>query len=330
MTNSSLPADCLIWDAHSCAPLHPDYDLAKVRRHLDAGASFVSLNIGMDMNPVAQVMQVLASFRAQIAEHPDLFMLATNVAAVDEAKATGRLAIGFDLEGAVPLMERPEMVQTFYDLGVRQIHLAYNRNNSVACGCYDVDGPLTDLGRDIVRAIYAAGMLMDCSHTGRRCSLDIMELGLGPVFFSHANPMSVRTDNRNIDVEQMRKAAETGGVICVNGVGRFLRDPAATTETLIEALEVMIDVVGPAHVGLGIDYEYDDGGLPQLPADVDRRYWWPAAHGYGPNGVRGIKIARPEQLREIGEGLLARGHCLEDVRGIMGLNMRRLASTVWQ
>lgn len=91
--------------------------------------------------------------------------------------------MAFDLEGALPLLGRPEMVQLFYDLGVRQMHLAYNRNNEAAGGCYDEDMPLTPLGRRIVAAIYRAGMFMDLSHTGHRSSLEIMAMGLGPVIF---------------------------------------------------------------------------------------------------------------------------------------------------
>ncbi len=55
------------------------------------------------------------------------------------ACASGKLAIGFDLEGAMPLLEQPEMVALYRRLGVRQMHLAYNRNNSVAGGCHDVE-----------------------------------------------------------------------------------------------------------------------------------------------------------------------------------------------
>ena len=93
---------------------------------------------------------------------------------IERARAEGRLAVAFDLEGGMPLLGRSEMVQLFYDLGVRQIHLAYNRSNALGGGCYDDDVPLTPLGRRMVAAINAAGMLMDCSHTGHRTSLDIM------------------------------------------------------------------------------------------------------------------------------------------------------------
>ena len=82
------------------------------------------------------------------------------------------------------------MVALYRDLGVRQIHLAYNRNNSVADGCHDVERGLTALGRKIVAAVNEAGLLMDCSHTGRRCSLDIMAASTQPVIFSHSKPLA--------------------------------------------------------------------------------------------------------------------------------------------
>ena len=49
------------------------------------------------------------------------------------------------------------MVQLFYDLGVRRIHLAYNRNNGIGGRCYDDDVTLSALGRHIVSAVDAAG-----------------------------------------------------------------------------------------------------------------------------------------------------------------------------
>ena len=86
----------------------------------------------MDMNPISQVMAVIAGFRATIAARPDTYLLADTVQDITRAKAEGKLAIGFDLEGAMPLLEQLEMVARYKGLGVRQMHLAYNRNNSVA------------------------------------------------------------------------------------------------------------------------------------------------------------------------------------------------------
>ena len=325
---ATLHEDALVWDSHACLPLHPDADIRALERHRRAGVDFVSINIGMDMNPLPQIMAVIASFRAQLQAKPEHFVAVSDADDVAHAKAAGMLAVAFDLEGGVPLGERPEMVQLFYDLGVRQIHLAYNRNNAIGGGCYDGDIPLSDLGRRIVRAINQAGMLMDCSHTGYRTSMDIMALSDAPVIYSHANPLALADNGRNIRDDQIAACAATGGVVCVNGIGRFLGDPSAATTTLLRHVDYLVQRIGADHVGLGLDFEYDLG-LDQDPPGYDRAYWFPHAHGYGPGGpVR--RNAEPEQFPEITLGLLDLGYDETDVRKILGENMLALARRVWK
>ena len=325
---AALHQDALVWDAHACLPLHPDADVSALERHRANGVDFVSINIGMDMNPLPQIMAVIASFRAQLRASPENFVQVDGTDDVLRAKVEKKLAVAFDLEGGVPLGERPEMVQLFYDLGVRQIHLAYNRNNTIGGGCYDDDVPLSALGRRVVRAINSAGMLMDCSHTGYRTSLDIMAVSDAPVIYSHANPLALAANGRNIKDEQIDACVATGGIVCVNGVGRFLGDPEAGTAAILRHIDYLVQRVGAAHVGLGIDYEYDQG-LDQNPPGYDRAYWFPPAHGYGKEGPR-IRIAAPEQFPEITEGLLQMGYAEADIRRILGENMLGLAGRVWR
>ena len=302
------PDTPFIWDSHACLPLHPDADLGVLDRHRRAGVDFVSVNVGMDMNPLPQILATLASFRAQIAARPDLFIAVDEAADVMRAKAAGKLAVAFDLEGGVPLCERIEMVQLFHDLGVRQIHLAYNRNNSIGGGCYDDDVPLSPLGRHIFAAINRAGMLMDCSHTGFRTSMDIIEASTAPVVFSHSNPLEVSDDLRNIRTEQIDACVAGGGVICVNGVGRFLGDPGAGTPAILDAIDALVERASADHFGLGLDYSYDQG-LDDDPPGLDRAYWWPG-YAEGP----WAKIAAPEQFPEIVAGLRDRGYSETAVR----------------
>ena len=179
------------WEAHACLPLHPQADFSPIEQFHAAGVNYVSINIGMDMNPLSQVMATIAGFRATIAASPQRYVLVNSAQDIRDAAAAGKLAIGFDLEGAMPLLEQPEMVAMYRSLGVRQMHLAYNRNNSVAGGCHDEVQGLTPLGHRIVAAINTAGVLMDCSHTGRKGSLDIMAASTAPVIFSHSNPLAL-------------------------------------------------------------------------------------------------------------------------------------------
>ncbi len=323
---SALHRDALVWDAHSCLPLRPDTDLGQLARHKDAGVDFVSINVGMDMNPVADVIGVLAAFRAGIQERSEDFALAGSVADIRRAKQDGRMAIAFDLEGSLPLQGEIAMVQFYYDLGVRQIHIAYNRNNSVGGGCHDTDIGLTDFGHEVVAEINRVGMLMDCSHTGHKTSLDIMAASTRPVVFSHANPKALVDHGRNISDQQIDACAATGGVIGVNGVSLFLGDPAASTESILRHIDYLVRRVGAAHVGLGIDYSYD-AVTDDVPPDSHPAYWWPEDAGYDFDGAR---FARPEQFPEIIDGLFEMDYSETDILGILGENFARVAEATWR
>ena len=318
------------WEAHACLPLHPQADFSPLERLRDAGVNYVSVNVGMDMNPVAQILSVLAAFRANIAAQPDRFMLANSVADIEMAAATGVLAIGFDLEGAMPLQGQSEMVALYRDLGVRQIHFAYNRNNPVADGCHDVERGLTPLGLRMVEAVNAAGLLMDCSHTGRRCSLDIMAASSQPVIFSHANPLALVAHGRNISDEQIRACAATGGVICVSGVSAFLGTRTPTAVDVARHAAYVADLVGVQHAGIGLDISFRQDELnDNPPGDYDPTYWWPESAGYN-RAIERMTYTPVETWQLLAQALERVGMTAHEAGKVMGLNMMRVAGQVWQ
>lgn len=320
----------LNWEAHACLPLHPQADFSPLERLRAAGVNYVSINVGMDMNPVSQILTVLAAFRANIAAHPGHFRLVSSVMEIEAARAAGVLAVGFDLEGALPLLEQPDMVALYRDLGVRQIHLAYNRNNSVADGCHDVERGLTPLGRRMVEAVNAAGLLMDCSHTGRRCSLDIMAASSQPVIFSHANPLALVEHGRNITDEQIRACAATGGVVCVSGVSAFLGTRTPSADDVARHAAYVAGLVGAQHVGIGLDISFRQDELDDRPpGDYDPAYWWPAAAGYK-RAVERMTYTPVETWQLLAQALERVGMAPGEAAGVMGLNMMRVAGQVWQ
>jgi membrane dipeptidase len=265
-----------------------------------------------------------------VAAQPERFVLANTIQDVERAAAQGKLAIGFDLEGAMPLLEQPDMVALYQSLGVRQMHLAYNRNNSVAGGCHDVEQGLTSLGHEVVQAINAAGVLMDCSHTGRRCSLDIMAHSQAPVIFSHANPLALVEHGRNITDEQIRACAATGGVVCISGVSKFLGTGNArpSAKDIARHAAYVADLVGVQHVGVGFDISFHQAGIEQEPPQGwDRAFWWPASAGYAPDKPSSYPAIEdwtllPQALQDLG---MTQAESL----AVMGGNMTRVASQVW-
>lgn len=317
--------DLIVWDAHACLPLVPAQDMSALERHRAAGATFVHVNVGMDYNSLEQIIRVMAGYRSWLAEHSKRFVLAGSVDDVRQAKQDGRLAVAFDLEGSMMLQGDLDMLGLFHDLGVRQMHLAYNRSNAIAGGCHDRDSGLSALGRQVVRRMNELGIIVDCSHMGLRSSLAAMEISTRPVVFSHSNVKALQDHPRNITDDQIDACAATDGVVGICGIGPFLGDDETSTDLLLRHVDYVVERVGPRHVGLGLDYVFDQTH-DEMPADEDRDYWYPKAHSYD---LQGMRIKPPEHLPEIADALLERGYRPEDVRGVMGGNFLRVAEVTW-
>ena len=317
------------WEAHTCLPLHPAASFAPLERYRALGVHYASINVGMDMNPLSQILPVIAAFRARLAAIPERFVLPDRVADIEHARDTQRMAVGFDLEGALPLLEQPEMVAMFRDLGVRQIHFAYNRNNAVAGGCHDEPQGLTPLGQRMVEAVNDAGILMDCAHTERRSSLDIMAHSRHPVVFSHANPLALVEHGRNISDEQIRACAATGGVVCISGVSKFLGAAQPNAADVAHHVAYVAHLVGADHVGLGLDIGFSEPGLKDdPPPPFDPAHWWPASAGYG-LGIQGIAYTPVDTWATLPSALRAVGLSETEIGQVMGGNMARVARLVW-
>jgi membrane dipeptidase len=311
----------LVWDTHACFRLDPNADLSELKRYRDSGVSFASLNIGMDLNTFENTMQVLARYRSHIASHPDRYVHASTVDDIRKAKESGKLAIAFDLEGSEPLLGNLNMISLYYDLGVRQMLLAYNKDNRASGGCMEGYLGLTDFGRDVIREMNRVGMVVDLSHMAQRATLEACEVSTAPVIFSHSNPNGLRQHARNISDEQIKACAQTGGVVGINGIGDFLG--GTSSELVVRNIEYVLDLVGPRHVGLGLDYVVDKqelieyvGGHPDIvPPDKIGNV---------------LSFVEPGQFPEFTELLYQKGYGEEVIRGILGENFLRVAEQVWK
>lgn len=311
----------LVWDTHACFPLKPDADLSELKRYRASGVDFVSLNIGMDMDSFENVIQVLARYRTFIASHPDEYVQARTVEDILAAKQSGRLAVAFDLEGSDPLLGNVNLVSFYYELGVRQMLLAYNRDNRASGGCMEGNIGLTDFGREVIREMNRVGMVVDVTHMGYRATLEAFEVSSAPVIFSHSNPAALHAHARNISDDQIKACARTGGVVGINGIGDFLG--GTRSELIVENIEYVMDLAGPEHVGIGLDYVIDKQelldyiqGHPEIfPADKMSHY---------------VSFVEPEQFPEFTELLYQKGYDESIIRGILGENFLRVAKEAWK
>jgi membrane dipeptidase len=329
MTEDSRAQDlirsAIVWDNHACLPLRADETfMPQLERLRDAGVSVVSINVGYAEMSGAEHLRILSFMRRWLEARPDTYRLISTAADVRLCKSEGRLGVVFDVEGMCPVQDDVGLVKTFYELGVRWMLIAYNRNNAAGGGCLDEDGGLTRRGREIIDEMERVGMVLCLSHTGATTAAEALDYARRPVIFSHSNPFGDTPHSRNVSDGLFRACARKGGVIGLSGIGPYLGGNADLVARLLRQLRYVIDLVGAEHVGLGLDYVFDRAELdehlrlhPELfPPEL------------GSNG--GMNMIAPEDLARIVDGLARDNLTDRQIHGVLGANWLRIAETVWR
>ena len=317
----------LVWDNHACLPLRPDDHsfLPQLQRMRDAHVDIVSINIGFGPIPLEQHFRVLAHFRRWLEARPGDYLVIRNAADIDMVRRDRKLGVVFDIEGLAPFDDGDHgLISTFYELGVRWAQIAYNRNNNSGGGCMDDDAGLTVFGREMIKEMQRVGMVVCCSHTGHATARDVLAFADGPVIFSHSNASALYENARNIPDDLIKACAETGGVVGVNGIGAFHDDSIALSESIVSHIDHIVQLAGPDHVGLGLDYVFDQQELKDYLTKM--RDTFPDEDAF----KKPLRLAPPEAVIEIASGLFARGYDIQSMKKIFGGNWRRIAETVWR
>lgn len=328
MNSKSVIASSLVWDNHGCLPLRPlDEDfLPQLELYRSSGVDVVMINIGFGEQGVEEHCRMIAHFRRWIRAHSNDYLLLETVDDIERARASGRLAVGFDIEGANAIGDQISLISMYYDLGVRWMLMAYNRNNRVGGGCQDEDGGLTRFGYQVLDEMERVGMVACCTHTGYRTAREVMDYSKNPVIFSHSNPRAQWDHPRNVPDELITACAATGGVMCLNGIGIFLGNNDNSSQTYFRHLDHVVQLVGADHVGIGLDYVFDLQELGDAVSSMEGTF--PEGLGYevGAN----LKCVSAAQIAEVAELQLKAGYSEDDIRKILGENLRRIAKAVWK
>jgi membrane dipeptidase len=316
----------IVWDNHACLPFaDTERWLPAIARYRQAGVDAVTINIGDSHAPLEVLTRMAASIRHFVQRHPDDYVLGLSTADIRAAKAAGKLAVCLDIEGVFALGGQLSLVEFFYQVGVRWMLLVYNRRNLAGSGCHDPDDAgLTAHGRALLAEMDRVGMIKCCSHSGYRTAREILDATDRPAIFSHSNPRRLHDHPRNIPDDLIRACAATGGVIGINGIGLFLGNPAPSAAHVVRNVDYVVQLVGPGHAGLGLDYMVKSDEL--MDPGRASAAMWPPEWGYG----SGSKNLPPEAIPEIADGLERLGYSAEAVQGVMGENLMRVAGAVWK
>jgi membrane dipeptidase len=316
----------------------PDADFAVAHRH---GVAAYGVTAFMPHDSFETAVEGLMYWHLVARRHSNL-VVATSAEGVRQARRDGRAALLLFAQGGDWIERKLHRLEAMYRLGLRVMIPAYNRSNHICDGMLDcTDMGLTRFGRLVVEECNRLGLLLDCTHVGKRASLEIIEHSRHPVIFSHSNPSRLVPNPRNIDDEQIRACTSRGGIIGLVAWGPLVMRPGTTHwPTLDEYVDLVADTAertgGTRGIGFATDmslgsypaHEADPWGEPAY-ANVAEEYGRlittdQRSHRRALDGLHDYP-----QVVDLADRMLARGFTEDDVRGVLGENYLRLFAEAW-
>jgi membrane dipeptidase len=245
----------------------------------------------------------------EVEESPE-FELVRTTADICRVKSEGSTSGILTLEGFEPIGTNLNLLDLFFELGLRMGSLTHSRRNAFADGLQRgvKTGGLSELGRAAVKRMNQLGIVIDLGHLNQQGCWEILESSEQPVVWSHTAPRRYfPTDPESSPLygdlvqprarELLDALAVNGGVMGVIGFGQ------PDLNAFLDDIDYIVQAIGVDHVGIGTDFF----GFEQAPA-----------------GFQTI-----EDLPAVTRNLLERGYSPDDAKRILGGNFLRVFDQVW-
>ncbi|GAC1586974.1 MAG: dipeptidase [Polyangiales bacterium] len=176
---------------------------------------------------------------------------------VDRCNASGGIGALLGIEGAHALDGDLDHLDHFARRGVRYLglmHFSANQAGFPAYGWGRKEGAgLTTWGKALIERCESAGVIVDLAHINREGWFDACAMAKRPLYCTHTGVLGVHRHWRNVDDDQLRAVAKTGGAVGVIFVPQFLG--GAGLDAVVNHLQHMIDVGGEDLPALGSDWD---------------------------------------------------------------------------
>jgi membrane dipeptidase len=309
-----------------------------------SGVTCIVQNAGEEGQAPARLIKRLARF-TYVADRMRGFLIrASEPGDVEAAKEQGRRCFYMSGNGVpltqdwVSVEEEMRYIRIFFQLGVRIMHLTYNRRNMIGDGCAEPSNAgLSDFGRAVVAEMNRVGVIVDVAHAGWQTSLEAAQASGKPMVASHSGCCAVNAHMRCKPDEVIRAIVDSGGYIGICCIPHFL-GRGCDISALLDHVDHVARKFGTDCVTIGTDTAYTSRNASsersKLPPRPKGRHRW--AYSWPP-GTLGDGAGTPQARQSLSwtnwplftVGLVQRGYTDEDIRKILGGNMLRVARAVY-
>ena len=240
--------------------------------HLDASIMVAYLPQGertdeAHMAATAKANRIITQIEEMVNANATEVGLAYNADDLYCLKNEGKKAIMLGIENGYAIGHDLSLIEQFRRRGVVYMTLCHNGDNDIcdsARKSNNEHGGVSPFGADVIREMNRLGMMVDLSHASEKSFYDAMDISQVPIVCSHSSCRSLCDHPRNLTDEQMKRLANSGGVMQVTFYEGFLRtDSKACIADAIEHINHAVNIMGIEHVGIGTDFD-GDGGVPGL------------------------------------------------------------------
>lgn len=295
-----------------------------------SGVTALHLTVARPFYTLQEALKSLYSYYTVIddlgAQHIQIAMTAADIR---RAKVMNRVAVILGLQNTTLIGHNLHLLTILARLGIRIMQLTYQNRNRVGSGCNDpLDQGLTPFGERVIAEMNRLGILIDLSHVGPQTTIEAIEQSKAPCAFTHTCAHALFPHIRNKTDTHLQALADKGGVIGVAAYSPFYHaHQRPTLEDYLNQIEYLVDVVGSAHVGIGLDLVFDRD--PAYHAAVKQRYP-EVVTSYDWDTIYPVGLESITHIPRITRGLVTRGFSNQDVERIMGRNFLRLFARVWK
>lgn len=188
------------------------------------------------------------NFQKRALEYVRLFL-----SSKDSRLFFGNTEVFLSLEGLDSFQSADEVEKLFGK--IKFFSLTWARENAFAYGVGERGesgkGGLKEEGRKLAEAVKARGGYIDVSHLNDKGAKELIDLKCN-IFASHSNSREEFYSKRNLTPCVIRKIADLGGVIGLNGYKGFI-GKRASIEKFSSHIESILDIGGEDVVALGLD-----------------------------------------------------------------------------